>query len=47
MNNGVGSLKEILEIKEKHGFEMIKNINTVRNVINTLQEQDSNSYRVG
>ena len=47
MNNGVGSLKEILEIKEKHRFEMIKNINTVRNVINTLQEQDSNSYRVG
>tara|TARA_Y100000593_G_scaffold63203_1_gene116893 strand:+ start:203 stop:463 length:261 start_codon:yes stop_codon:yes gene_type:complete len=47
MNNGVGSLKEILEIKEKHGFELIKNINTVRNVVNTLQEQDSRTQRVG
>jgi len=47
MNNGIGSLKEILEIKENHGFELIKNINTVRNIINTLQEQDSRSHRVG
>ena len=47
MNNGVGSLKEILEIKEKHGFELIKNINIVRNVINTLQEQDRHNQRVG
>jgi len=47
MNNGVGSLKEILEIKEKHGYELIHNINLVRNVINTLQEQDSRSQRVG
>ena len=47
MNNGVGSLKEILEIKDNHGFVLIKNINTVRNIINTLQEQDSRSQRVG
>ncbi len=47
MSNGIGSLKEILEIKEKHGFELIKNINTERNVINTLQEQDNRNQRVG
>ena len=47
MSNGVGSLKEILEIKDKHGFDMIKNINTIRNVVNTLQEQDSHNQRVG
>ncbi len=47
MSNGIGTLKEILEIKDKHGFELIKNINTVRNIINTLQEQDSRSQRVG
>ena len=47
MNNGVGSLKEILEIKDKHGFDMIKNINMIRNVVNTLQEQDSRNQRVG
>tara|TARA_B100001146_G_C15990622_1_gene352415 strand:- start:164 stop:307 length:144 start_codon:yes stop_codon:yes gene_type:complete len=47
MSNGVGSLKEILEIKDKHGFDMIKNINTIRNVVNTLQEQDSRNQRVG
>jgi hypothetical protein len=47
MSNGVGSLKEILEIKDKHGFDMIKNINTIRNVVNTLQEQDSRNQRIG
>ena len=47
MNNGVGSLKEILEIKDKHGFDMIKNINMIRNFVNTLQEQDSRNQRVG
>jgi len=47
MSNGIGSLKEILEIKEKYGYDLIKNLNTVKNVVNTLQEQDRHTQRVG
>jgi hypothetical protein len=40
-------LKTILDIKEKYGIEIIKNLNTIRNVVNTLQEQDNRNNRVG
>tara|TARA_A100001037_G_scaffold162026_1_gene145766 strand:+ start:303 stop:446 length:144 start_codon:yes stop_codon:yes gene_type:complete len=47
MNNGMGSLKEFFEIKEKVGSRFIQDLMLINKVVNTLQEQDSRSQRVG
>ena len=44
---GFGTLRDVLYIKEKHGEQFLKELGMVQKIVNTLQEKDRHSQRVG
>ena len=48
LRNGLGDLKTILDIKEKYGLDIVRDLNMLNQVIHDLQELDSRGgTRVG
>lgn len=48
MSNGFGDLKTLLDIKEKHGMSLLKELNLIYSIKNQLADIDSRGgTRVG